>query len=189
MRSDWKQNQRQSISSPPGASSAGFTLFELLIVSSIIVLAGVMATNVFFASLRSAIRARIEARLQEKGQLVLEMLARMIRQANQIKEIDDRCPKNGKADRRLVLVDEKDNETTLICQHDQIASQSANQAVLIQGVKIENCNQFITCSWSGSGPPKIEIKFSLSLGQSSTSLPYQSAQVDFQTIVVPRNIR
>jgi len=168
----------------------GFTLIEILVMTSILVIASVIATGIFFTVLRSNTKSRVETKLKEKGQFVTGVLERMVRNATGIADIDTYCTETGRSSQEITIVARDGLSTRLVCDeaNDQIASESANSAILLSGVDLSGCNEFITCQWNGTGPPKITIKFSLTGGDSS-SLPYQSGSLDFQTIVVPRNIR
>ena len=172
---------------------AGYTLIELLAVIGILATVGVVGSGIFFTVLRSSTKVRLETRLKQKGEFAIGVMEKMIRGAWRIEDLDtgeevgDIC--NGLTRSSIPIVSPDGLKTIFACYSDtdEIASESANPAVLVGGTELD-CSEFITCQLGNDGIPRIVVKFSLSEGgEGGAALPYQKASIQFQTIVTPRN--
>jgi prepilin-type N-terminal cleavage/methylation domain-containing protein len=150
---------------------SGFTLIEMLVVISLVVIIALIAGNIFFTTVRSSTKTRLSTDLKQKGNYALTLMERMIRQASEIND----CQTD---EIEITYLDEQ--TTTFSCSGGEIASNSANLAVLTDGVA--DCSSFIDCS----NLPEVAISFSLTRGP-ELGLPFQKSTLDFQTKVTVRN--
>ncbi|KKR81243.1 MAG: hypothetical protein UU73_C0003G0193 [Candidatus Daviesbacteria bacterium GW2011_GWA1_41_61] len=67
----------------------GFTLIELIIVVSIIVLLGLIFTDILVQTLRGQNKVRILNQVKQNGQVVMEKLSTSIRQGGEVKCVGD----------------------------------------------------------------------------------------------------
>jgi len=161
------------------SGQVGFTLVEIIVMVAILGVVGVAVSNIFFTSLRSSVKSQTTAQLKQKGNTALAVMERMIRQST----IESAC--DGSPETTITIRYNDNRTTTFSCADDEIASTSANPTVLISGVTAIDCSQFAVCSLDGS-VPEVTIKFTLIEGAEG-ALPYQTARVDFETKVAPRN--
>jgi len=161
----------------------GFTLIELLVVVAILATVGMVTATAFFQALKGASKAELTKQVKQEGDFAISVMERMIRNA---KSVD--C--TGSFGDSLRITNQDGNQTTFHCcsVSSLIASESGTltcgEARLTSSKVVVSsyCNQFIRCTQTGSAPPVVEIRFSLSqLG--SSARPEERASMDFQTTV------
>jgi len=157
-------------------------------MTTVLAVASLVSTSIFFTSLKSSTKSKLEAELKEKGQFVLTAITRLIRSASSIADDDLSCSSAGITRNQITIVDQEGQETTFICDEaaGEIASQSANSAVLLTGVNLD-CSQFVTCQWIGPSSAQITVRFTISSGNLAQE-PDRASQLEFETSVVPRNL-
>lgn len=169
---------------------AGFTLIELLVAMAILATVGVVTTNLFFQTLKGTTKAELLKGVKQEGDFAISIIEKMIRNS---KNIEEAFPENPSwscdgSDRPDIKITNQDNSTTIFnCSmtgsDTYIASNSAR--LTSNKVRVSSCS-LIRCTRSGSAPPVVEIRFSLSqLG--SPARPEEQAAVNFQTTVSLRN--
>jgi len=172
---------------------AGFTFVELLAVIGVLAIVGTIGSGIFFTVLRNSTKVRLETKLKQKGEFAIGVMEKMTRGAWRIEDLDtgekigDIC--DGLTRSSIPIVSPDGSKTIFACYSDtdQIASESANPAILVSGTEVD-CSEFITCQLGNNGVPRVVVKFSLSEGsEGGAALPYQKASIQFQTIVAPRN--
>ncbi len=154
-------------------SQVGFTFIELLVVLSLLITITFISGSIFFSTFRSSSKTQVSTNLKQKGDYALTTMEKMIREA---KEID--CI----SDKEIELVYKDGQTTTFSCLSlsDQIASDSANSAVLLTPI---NCSDFsFICDL-----PRVDISFELNQNPDDP-LPFKRSVVDFQTSVTARNL-
>ncbi len=156
----------------------GFTLIELMVVVTVVISVAVVAGNIFYSSLRSNTKTQVTTDLKQKGDYALTIMERMIREAKVIDSAD--CSND-----QLTITYKDGEETTFICdttlpEPDQIASVSANSAVLLDEISCENFD--FTCDL-----PRVGIEFTLNQNPTDP-LPFKRAEIKFQSSVTARNL-
>jgi prepilin-type N-terminal cleavage/methylation domain-containing protein len=167
-------------------SKAGFTLIELLVVTAMMAMVGMVVTNLFFQTLKGANKAGILKEIKQNGDYTLSLMTEMIRNA---KGVTSDC--NGAAVSSIAIKNQDDRLTTFHCCGSPdflIASESGglvcSQARLTSNkVQVSSvCDNFITCTKTGSSPALVTISFSLSQAGFPTR-PEEQATADFKTTV------
>lgn len=165
----------------------GFTLIELLVVVAILATVGVVAANMFFQTLKGASKAEVEKRVKQEGDYAISIMGGMIRNAKDIEEVFPWVC-DGSNRPNITIRSQDDGITLFECSgggdNARIASNSAR--LTSTRVRVSSDCNFIKCTRTGSTPPMIEIKFSLSQVGSPTR-PEEQAQVNFQTTVSLRS--
>jgi hypothetical protein len=138
----------------------------------------VVAGNIFYSSLRSNTKTQVSTNLKQKGDYAITIMERMIREAKIVNEAD--C-----TDDELTITYKDGEETTFICdttlpEPDQLASNSAHSAILIDEIDCDNFS--FNCDL-----PKVIINFNLNQNPNDP-LPFKRAEVEFQTSVTARNL-
>jgi len=168
------------------SSAKGFSIIEVIVMIGILGLIGVIATGVFFTTLRSSTRSRVSENLKQKGDFTLNVIEKMVRGASFLPDLTADCDGDDKSS--LSVVSHDGFTTTFDCSADRIASVSAEQGtvVLLEDVSRIDCDHFISCLVGSGGVPEVVIDFTLYQGGDS-ELPYEKSSINFHTQVTPRN--
>jgi len=150
----------------------GFTLIELLVVLSIVMSIVVVSGNIFYTALRSGSKTQVSLDLKQRGNYGLSVIEKMIREA---KEVD--C-----ASDQVTIVYKDGQETSFSCSSGQVASDSANSAVLVDSIADCSTDFGFSCNL-----PQVGIGFTISENPDSP-MPFKSSQINFQTTVTARNL-
>jgi len=163
--------------------NVGFTLIELLVVIAIMGTVGVMVSNLFFQTLKGSTKAELLKTVKQEGDYAISSMERIIRNAKTVESV---CASGGSTASSITVTNQDDTSTSFGCDagNTKITLDGADLTSSI--VAVSGCGSFITCTQSGSTPPVVAIKFSLSQAGSS-SRPEEQASVPFQTIVSLRN--
>lgn len=164
----------------------GFTMLELLVVISVISVAGVLVSGIIVSTLRGSNKATAVSNVKQNGDYALAQMSRVIRSATDI----DLLPcGNPSAAKKTITVTQLDNSQTVFdCTGNTI---TANGTSLLDTsvVQLLPATCMIICSQQTSADiPVIQITFSLSQ-KSATTLSEQTSTIPFQTSVVLRNIQ
>lgn len=167
------------------ANNKGFTIIELMVATAILGIIGVITASIFLVVVRSSTKSKIIKTLKQKGTFAIGVVERKIRGAeeigdpNGIETIGDIC--DGLVMGSISIRSRDGLWTTFTCSASQIASDSANPAILVQNVDID-CSEFALCSFNPGETPKVTINFGLSQGEAE-----QASSVQFRTTIIPRN--
>ncbi len=146
----------------------GFTLIEVLVVLTILIIIAVISGNIFVTTLRSNTRTQTSTNLKQKGDYGLMVIERMIRESTEVECISDN---------ELRIVYKDGQQTVFTCASNRVAS---NAAVLIEPI---DCMDFsFSCSL-----PRVDISFVLNQNPDDP-LPFKRSEVNFQTSVTARNL-
>ena len=172
------------------AQNRGFTLIEILVVVGILGIIAVVASNVFFTTLRSSGKTKVLTTVKQNGDYALSVMERMIRDSQEVMTNSDgqycvagmkkiKVKKLDGTELEFVCPEEEEAGTT----NSRIASNSAH--LTSSEVKVDSCS--FDCESKGQFYPKtVTINFTLS--QSAvTSRPEEQASVNFTTTVSVRN--
>lgn len=85
------------------AKNNGFTLVELIVVVSVMVLLGVIFTQVLVETLRGQNKVRVLNQVKQNGQIVLDKLSASIRQGGEVQCVGDSLADSDTLDDTLVL--------------------------------------------------------------------------------------
>jgi len=159
----------------------GFTLIEMLVVTAVFMLLGVLLVSSLFSILKSNTKAELMKEIRQSGGYALSVMSRII--TNGI-ITDADC---SAANSSIVVKNPDGGETTFECGGDPayIASNSA-QLTSTQQVKISSCSNVFQCETIGENVRKVTISFVL-IQQGSSPRPEDQAQQTFQKVIVVRN--
>ncbi|MBU2591908.1 MAG: hypothetical protein ABH867_03200 [Patescibacteria group bacterium] len=164
----------------------GFSILEVVVMIGILGLIGVIATGVFFTTLRSSTRSRVSENLKQKGDFALNVIEKMVRGASFLPDLSANCDGSDKSS--ISVVSRDGFTTTFDCSSDRIASVSAQQetVVLLGDITRIDCDRFVSCVIGSGGSPEVIIDFTLYQG-GDPELPYEKSSINFHTQVTPRN--
>jgi prepilin-type N-terminal cleavage/methylation domain-containing protein len=168
----------------------GFTLIELLVVIGIFVLITTIILSILIVVLRGTKNSDSIILVRQNGQYAMAQMVRMIRFA---KNLDSPVVCDGTFLNSITITTFDLNQTTFSCPIDPlptpnfIASNSANSTKLtnIQTVGVSSCS--FVCTQSGTGPPLINITFSLKK-VNPNGQPEGNVTIPFQSSVTMRNL-
>jgi len=166
---------------------SGFTLIEILVVVGILGIIAVIASNVFFTTLRSSGKTKALTTVKQNGDYALSVMERLIRDSQEV--MTNSAGQYCVAGMKKIKVKRIDGtEVEFACEEEgtvngRIASNSAR--LISSGVKVDQCS--FDCESKGQFYPKtVTIKFTLSQSAVTTK-PEEQASVNFQTTVSVRN--
>ena len=169
------------------ARNKGFTLIEILVVVGILGIIAVVASNVFFTTLRSSGKTKVLTIVKENGDYALSVMERLIRDSQEVvTNSDGQYCINGMNKIKVKRID--GTEIEFACEEEgtvngRIASNSAR--LTSNEVKVNSCS--FDCEAKGQFYPKTVI-INFTLSQSTvTTRPEEQASVNFQTTVSVRN--
>jgi len=159
----------------------GFTLIEMLVVTAVFMLLGVLLVSSLFSILKSNAKAELMKEMRQSGSYALDVMSKIIANGV-ITNID--C---SAANSSIVVKNPNGGETTFECKGDPayIASNSA-QLTSTQQIKISSCSNVFQCETIGENVRKVTISFIL-IQQGSSPRPEDQAQQTFQKVMVTRN--
>ncbi len=174
----------------------GFTLIELMVVVSVLVIAGGIALGTLFSALRGATKSQSVTSVRQNGNSAISQMTKMLRDAKRFEGVSidgtnyvTSCAVSGY---KAIKITNFDNGiTTFKCDTSTISSNSAS-LLDTSSVTLASC-QF-TCNQSSViDTPHIGIIFSLSNFAPTGMIPLfentaSASAVTFQTSVVLRNI-
>lgn len=154
----------------------GFTLLEMLVVSALLGTIGLMATSIFFTTLRGGTKAELIKEIKQNGDFAISTMERMIRNA---RDVTSTCDNTAQPS---ITILNPDYKTTIFSCGEQIAS---NSTILTSNkLLVSNCS-FI-CQKPTSAPQNVAIKFTLSQ-KGSPPRPEERATVTFETTISLRS--
>jgi len=152
----------------------GFTLIEMLVATSVIVVVGTIVVSLFLSNLRAASKSKLLTKVKQNGNYALSVMERMIRNAQSISN----CSGTSSS---LKILNPDGGITEFICG-DQIASNSGT-FLTSAGLKVSDCS--FECVQPQGKPAVVTIRFKLS--QKGTSLGKEfTAQAAFEATVSAR---
>lgn len=155
-----------------------FTLIELMVIVAILAVISVAIISIFTTTLKSSNKSVAISALKQKGNSVLVIMERMIREARNI----EAC--NGAVAESIIVTDKNGLETTFLCDEDTVEIAS-NSSVLLSNVDDLDCSQFVTCTVGSAGAPSVTIKFIIGTG--NPLFPDKYAETTFESTVSSRN--
>jgi len=176
---------------------AGFTLVEILVVVGILGIIAVVASTIFFTTIRSSSKTKTLTKVKENGDYALSVMERLIRDSEEvITNSDNQTCQAGMNKIKLLRLDGTTVEFACVNKgtaDGQIASNSAR--LTSSEIKVDSCSFDCSCPAAypnciGEGtkfyPKTVTIKFTLSQ-VAATVRPEEQATVNFQTTVSTRN--
>jgi len=170
--------------------SKGFTLVEILVVVGILGIIVVVASTIFFTTIRSSSKTKVLTTVKQNGDYALTVMERLIRDSQ---EVSSSCT-SGMASIKVKRFD--GSEITFSCDLAQgLIASSSGQRLTSSDVKVDTCSfdcncpaAYPNCASAGAKfyPKTITIKFTLSQ-LAATVRPEEEASVNFQTTVSTRN--
>ncbi len=157
----------------------GFTLIEMLVVTTVFVLLGVLLVNSLFSILRSDTKAELMKEIRQNGGYALDVMSKMITNG----QVVSSC--SGSAS-FIKIRNPNGGETIFQCQGNPayIASNSAHLTDS-SSIKVKDCNGVFSCEDLERGK-KVTINFVLMQQGASPRLEDQ-AQQTFQRVIMVRN--
>lgn len=166
----------------------GFSLIELMVVTGLTAMIGVITTMMFVSILNGSRRTDRTTEIKQNGELTLANMERVIRGAG---AITSQCM--GVPTDTLSLTDIRGNAVTYGCEQNagvlKIASQSA-QTIYLTSDTVTLGNDIcpgtlqFTCIQPPNSPPVVSIQFTLSDIHASDKLPLSET---FSTSITLRN--
>lgn len=177
--------------------SKGFTLIEILVVVGILAIIAVIASNIFFTTLRSSGKTKVLTKVKENGDYALSVMERLVRDSQEVvTNTDNKICESGMNYIKLKRQDGSMMEFGCLEEgtaNGRIASNSAR--LTSSEVKVDTCvfdcscpAAYPNCTSEGTKfyPKTVTIKFTLSQA-AATVRPEEEASVNFQTTVSTRN--
>ena len=179
------------------SQKSGFTLIEILVVVGILGIIAVVASNVFFTTLRSSGKTKVLTKVKENGDYALSVMERMIRDSQEVvTNTDNKICESGMNYLKFKRADGSTIEFGCLEEgtaNGRIASNSAR--LTSSEVKVDSCSfdcscpaAFPNCTSEGTKfyPKTVTIKFTLSQF-GATVRPEEQATINFQTTISTRN--
>ena len=159
----------------------GFTLIEMLVVTAVFMLLGVLLVNSLFSILKSNTKAELMKEIRQSGSYALDLMSKMITNGT---ITNTNC---STANSSIIIKNPDGGETTFKCIDDPgyIASNSA-QLTNIQQIKISSCSDVFQCEVVGENARKVTINFVLRQ-KGSSPRPEDQAKQTFQRVIMVRN--
>lgn len=168
---------------------SGFTLLEILVSVSLLVVLALVSFNIFFSLMKGAAKTKVLSLIKQEGNYALTVMERTIRNATQLEECG--------ADYITLRNQEGEQITFHFCGDPDflIAAKSGDRdsmackAARLTSDQAKLVSNSLTCT-----PPMSEfdswvVKISFTLSQAAiTSRPEEQAAIDFQTTISLRNL-
>jgi len=166
----------------------GFTLVEILVVVGILGIIAVVASTIFFTTLRSSGKTKVLTKVKQNGDYALSVMERLIKDSQEVvTNTDNKICESGMNYLKFKRADGNTIEFGCLEEgtaNGRIASNSAR--LTSSEVKVDSCS--FDCSWLGTKfyPKTVTIKFTLSQF-GATVRPEEQATINFQTTISTRN--
>ncbi len=154
----------------------GFTLIEMVVAIGILGTVGMVASLIFFSTLRGVAKTDITREVKQNGDYAITVMERMIRNAA---GIDSSTVCNGTSLSSLKIQNTDGNSTTFSLVSGQIASGSG---IFLTNPKVSVTNLVFTCSRAVGKPDVINISFNAAQAGSAGG-PEGLSSMNFQTTV------
>jgi len=159
----------------PKKKNSGVTLIELMVVSTILVVAGVALVSSLFSISKSNTKAELMKVIRQNGDSVLSVMEKII--AGGFVESCD-----GDTQSTITVQDKEGNETTFSCSGGYIASNSSQ---LTDNDLIQASNCQFQCETVGNRQ-KVTVSFTLE-SSGSSSRQEEKASQEFRKVIFVRN--
>ncbi|MBL7158915.1 type II secretion system protein [Candidatus Microgenomates bacterium] len=162
----------------------GFTLIEILVVTGILATVGLIASSIFFSTLKGAAKTEILKEVKQNGDFAISTMGGMIRNAREISV----C--SGSSESSIQIVNPDNGTTNFLCDlgFEQIASNSSllisDKFLTSDKLAISDCS--FTCISQSKGQKQVNIQFTLSQ-KGSPARPEDKASLTFETTVYTRS--
>ncbi|MGD9129048.1 MAG: prepilin-type N-terminal cleavage/methylation domain-containing protein [Candidatus Woesebacteria bacterium] len=153
-------------------SQAGFTLVELLVVTSLTVLLTLAATAIFLTSIITNTKIRMEQKIKAEGNQALSQIKTLIRNSARVNS--SQCSAGGQTNTSLVIENLDQGTTTLTLDGNRVASQSAflggaNTTYYLTTDHNNSPSLTFTCTSGANNSFYIDISLTLQQGTGATS--------------------
>lgn len=172
-----------------GIKKSGFTLIEVLVVTGLLATIGILAANIFFATLKGGTKAKVVKEVKQNGDFAISTMERMIRNAYQIPSSS--C--TGASESFIAIVNPDYQTTTFACVWDSVngVAKIASNGAALTSKKVtlgSSCpgSLSFTCQKPDFVPETVQISFTLSQ-KGTPDRAEQKAEVSFQTTISPRS--
>jgi prepilin-type N-terminal cleavage/methylation domain-containing protein len=176
----------------------GYTLVELLAVTSIIVVISGLIVGILYSTLRGGNKTKVTNDVSQNGNYAMSVIANTILSAQAVTQVngipitDCTVPPEGVSGKSIQFEEANGNLITYACDSNSIASSSGtttNDLIDISAVKVDPNSCTFTCFQNNANPyslPIIKVVFTVSQ-QSSGSIVENAATSTFNTSVAMRN--
>jgi len=157
----------------------GFTLIEVLVVSSLLVVVVVIATGFLFASLSSSGKAEVTKEVRQNGSYALSVIESLILSSRSVN-----CPAEG-GGKEIEVTNNEGFVAIFLCDEDsgKISSNGAN--LTGSSVFVSNC--LFVCEKEEGKPTRVNLGFDVRQKSSVTLRPAEKANMSFSSSVVTKN--
>ncbi len=177
-------------------NSSGYTLVELLAVSSIIVIVSGLIVGVLYSTLRGGNKTRVTNDVSQNGNYAMSIISNTALLAQAVTEVggtpisDCTVPRQGSS---IEFETEQGNLVKFICDPstESIASMSGsltNNLIDVNAVKVDPATCSFRCTQNNANPYSLPIiKIGFTVSQRSGSTFENIASSPFNTSVTMRN--
>ncbi len=165
-------------------NTKGFTIIEVLVTMSVIVVIGTIIGGILVTTLRGSTKATVVSNVKQNGDNAITEMSREIRSAAAINLMP--CGNPSPVVQKITVTQIDNTQTTFDCSGNTI---KANGTSLLDTSTTQLTSCSIICSQKSSADvPIVQIQFNLQQSNSGAA-EEQTATVPFQTSVVLRNIQ
>lgn len=164
----------------------GFTLLEILVVMSIVSVAGIIVAGILVSTLRGSSKVNIVSSVKQNGDYAVAQMARIIRSASSVNILP--CGNPSPAVQSITVTQIDTSQTIFDCSGSTITSNGTSLLDTSSVQLVPSTCQLICSQQSTADVPVIQIKFSL-MQKNSSNQPDQASTIPFQTSVILRNIQ
>jgi len=159
-------------------NSFGFTLIEMLIVITSLVLLLIAGSNLLFGSLLGSSKSEVQKEVRQNGEYALKVMEETIKNAVKLEFCD----------LTTVTVKNQNNQdiTFKVLNDGSNIPRVASNSSYLTSNKVKVKNLSFTCEENPGLPPKIKISFTVEQVQ-TTDRPEKKASMQFSTVVSMRN--
>lgn len=167
----------------------GFTLVELLISMIILITVGTIMVSILTSSLRAGNKSQVINDVRQNGNYAITQMSKMIAYAKVFNGLSTTGSNyvttcDGLISYTYIQITSFDNSvTSFSCGASAIYSNGSPLTNNSVSLKANSCS--FTCIKTASGPPIIDIKFTLQKG--ANSLIENQSSIPFETSVTLRN--
>lgn len=165
---------------------SGFTMLELLVVISVISVAGILISGVLVSTLRGSNKATTVDNLKQNGNYALLQMSRVIRSASNIDLLP--CGNPSMAVQTMTVTQLDTTQTVFDCTGTTITSNGSSLLDTSVVQLVPSSCQIICSQQTSADIPVVQIKFSL-MQSGSGNFADQASTIPFQTSIVLRNVQ
>jgi prepilin-type N-terminal cleavage/methylation domain-containing protein len=164
----------------------GYTLIELMVVVSVMVILVVVAVNLFLTTLVGGGKTNALAEVKQNGDFAITQMEKIVRNGRKLTTNNEsQVCETGMTS---LGVENNDGGVTIFAAESDRLASSSGQFLTSSTVKVKSDTLVFDCFRSGSGvPDSIKISFTLTKGEAGVDRPEEIVEAGFQTSVTLRN--